>query len=139
MKYLLDTSVLCEPTRPKPDARVRAWLDSRDEADLCVSVLTLGEIHQGIAQLPSGTRRDSLQDWVHTELVRRFHGRILPIDADIAAQWGRLSGTARAAGRPLPVIDALLAATALARRLTVVTRDTADLLRCGAGVLNPWE
>lgn len=138
MNYLLDTAVVCEPTRPKPDARVRAWLEAREESDLCLSVLTLGEIHQGIAQLPPGARRDSLQYWADSELSRRFHGRILPVDAETAAEWGRLSGSARASGRPLPVVDALLAATAITHHLTVVTRDVADIERCGARVLNPW-
>jgi predicted nucleic acid-binding protein len=105
---------------------------------LFLSVLTLGEIHQGIARLPPGARRDSLQRWVDEDLARRFHGRILPIDAEIAAEWGRLSGASRARGQPLPVVDGLLAATAITRHLTVVTRDVADISRCGAAVLDPW-
>lgn len=138
MKYLLDTSAVSELVRPKPDPRVAAWIDERDESGLYLSVLTLGELHHGIALLAAGARKNKLQDWVDEELSRRFQGRILDVDADTAAQWGRLKARAETRGEPVLVVDSLIAATALVHNLIVVTRNVKDFVRCGVSVHNPW-
>lgn len=139
MRYLLDTSVLSEPVRPKPDAGVKRWFAEHEDASLYVSVLTLGEIHKGIVRLADQARRDALQNWLDSELTRRFHGRLLTVDADVAAEWGRMAGRAASQGSALPVIDGLLAATAAVHHLTVVTRNVRDFERCGVAVYNPWS
>ena len=139
MRYLLDTSAVSELVRVRPSPKVVAWMDSRDEASLFLSVLTLGEIHKGIERLEDGRRKAALRDWVDEDLVRRFYARILPVDADTAVEWGRLQGKALARGEPLPAVDALIAATAIVHRLTVVTRNVRDVERCGADVLDPWN
>ena len=139
MSWLLDTCVICEPTRKQPSARVLAWLDDQAEETLYLSVLSLGEIHKGIARLPAGAKRRRLERWLENDLAERFAGRILGIDAEMADLWGRLQAQAENRGNPLPTLDSLLAATALARGLTVVTRNTSDFEATGAELINPWE
>lgn len=138
MKYLLDTSAVSEPVRAKPDERVIGWLREREESALFLSVLTLGELHKGIAGLPEGARRNQLRNWVDEALARRFEGRILDVGLDIASEWGRLQAEARRRGQPLPVVGSLIAATAIVHHLTVVTRNAQDFTRCGAAVYDPW-
>src|ERR1700722_19895912 len=111
--YLLDTNVVSEIVRPKPEQPVVEWIESTDEATLYLSVLTLGEIRKGLAGLTSGKRRTLLEVWLEVDLQARFAGRILPIDAAIADRWGFMASEAKRIGKALPVIDGLLAATAL--------------------------
>ena len=137
--FLLDTNVLSELIKPKPDRRVVDWIESTDEDMLFLSVLTLGEIRKGIGALHPGARRAKLEAWLESGLRPRFAGRILPIDESVADRWGAISGSAAAAGKPVPVIDGLLAATALDHNLTLVTRNTADVMGTGVAVFSPWE
>ena len=139
MNYLLDTCVISELHKPEPDAGVVRWLENADETALYLSVLTLGELEKGIAGLPASARRRKLEAWVRKDLAERFRGRLLDVNADVAAKWGALSGDSESRGMPLPVIDALLAATSLVHDLTVATRNTTDFERCGAGCVNPWR
>jgi toxin FitB len=135
--YLLDTNVVSEIVRPKPEPPVVEWMESTDETMLYLSVLTLGEIRKGVAGLTGGKRRTLLEVWLDVDLPTRFAGRILPIDAAIADRWGSIASEAKRKGRALPVIDGLLAATALHHNLTVVSRNANDFPH--AQVLNPWE
>jgi toxin FitB len=135
--FLLDTNVISELVRPKPEPRVKAWVAATDENLLYLSVLTVGEIRRGITALKDGLRRVALETWLDGDLVLRFAGRILPIDQSVADRWGRL--TAQVGPKsPLPVIDGLLAATALHHNLTFVTRNTKDVAATGVPVFNPW-
>ncbi len=109
-----------------------------DEDELFLSVITNGELEKGIAKLPDSTKGATLEQWVRREPADRFAGRLLSIDAGIAARWGTIVGTSEAHGQPLPVIDSLRAATGLQHDRTVVTRNTDDLERCGARCFNPW-
>jgi predicted nucleic acid-binding protein len=138
VSWLLDTCVLSELVRPRPKASVVSWVTQRDEDELFLSVITIGELEKGIARLPDSVKRVALEQWVRRELADRFRGRLLSIDASVAARWGAIVGTSEARGRPLPVIDSLIAATGLQHDLTVVTRNTEDLERCGARCHNPW-
>jgi predicted nucleic acid-binding protein len=137
--FLLDTNVLSELTRPQPDRRVVEWLNTIDESLLYLSVLTLGEIRKGLTILATGRRRSLLEAWLDTELAARFGGRVLPIDHAVADRWGRLAGEAARRGAPLPVIDGLLAATALRHDLTIVSRNVRDFAAQGLASLNPWD
>jgi predicted nucleic acid-binding protein len=137
--HLLDTCVLSELVKPRPDAGVLAWLEEADEARLYLSVVTLGELEKGIARLPASARRSRIERWVRRELIARFEGRLIDVDRAVAERWGAISGASEARGAPLPVIDALIAASALTQGLEVVTRNTADLERCGARCVNPWR
>ena len=138
MSWLLDTCVVSELIRPRPNASVLKWVGERDEDDLFLSVLTIGEIEKGIAGLADSPRRHHLEKWVRTDLADRFRDRLLGIDSHIAARWGTITGTSEGRGHPLPVIDALIAATSLQHDLTIVTRNTNHLERCGARCFNPW-
>ena len=138
MSWLLDTCVLSELVRSRPNASVVKWVLERDEDDLFLSVITIGELEKGIAKLPDSTKRAMLEQWVRRDLADRFEGRLLVIDSHTAARWGTLVGASEAKGQPLPVIGSLIAATSLQHDLTVVTRNTDDLRRCGASCVNPW-
>lgn len=138
MKYLLDTSAVSELVRPKPEAKVVRWIDEREEGSLFLSVLIFGELHKGIALLPDGPRKNKLRNWVDEDLMLRFDGRILEVNLEVAAEWGRLQAHAAGRGEPVPVVDSLIAATAVVHHLTVVTRNVKDFARCGVSVHDPW-
>ena len=137
--FLLDTNIISELIKPKPEANVTEWIENTDESLLCLSVLTLGEIRRGIAVLPQSRRRATLEAWLDKDLRARFEDRILTIDQEVADRWGLLTATARHSGIVLSVIDGLLAATALEHNLTLVTRDTGQIPSMGVAVFNPWE
>lgn len=137
--FLLDTNCISELIRPKPEARVVEWMEATDEALLYLSVLTVGEIREGLAGLPQGKRRTRLETWLEVELRARFSGRIVPIDVAIADRWGLIAAEAKRKGKALSVMDGLLAATALHHNLTVVSRNASDFKNTPVPVLNPWE
>jgi predicted nucleic acid-binding protein len=137
--FLLDANIVSEMTRPTPNAHVLRWLESVDESLLYLSVLTLGEIRKGLTMLTSSRPRSLLEAWLGTELAVRFAGRVLSVDAAIADRWGELAGDAQRRGTPLPVIDGLLAATALHHHLTMVTRNVHDFQGYNIQSFNPWE
>lgn len=136
MSYLVDTNVLSELRRRDPDANVVRWLEGRPATTLYLSVLTLGELRKGIEPLPESARKRRLLDWLEVELPRFFAGRVLPIDERVADRWGYVVAQA---GRPLPAIDSLLAATALTHGLTLVTRNLRDFRYPGLAVVDPWS
>ena len=135
MSYLVDTNVLSELRRKQPQPKVVAWFAQRPRQTLYLSVLTLGEIRKGIERLEAA-RQQPLLDWLEVELPNYFLGRLLAVDAHTADRWGRLLASA---GRPLPAVDSLLAATALQNDLTLVTRNTADFAGTGVRLINPWN
>lgn len=137
--YLLDTNVISEYSRKKCDERLRNWVDAQKEDTLHLSVLTLGEIRKGTSLLPQSKRRRELEAWLTNELPARFNGRLLAITGKIADLWGEMTAQAQIKGPPLPVVDSLLAATALHHELTIATRNVQDFSACGVPVINPWE
>ena len=136
--FLLDTNVISELVKAKPEPKVTNWIDSVDENLLYLSVLTLGEIRKGIALLRDAPRRVALEAWLNSDLALRFAERILSIDGAVADRWGQLAADAAEARTSLPVIDGLLAATALHQNMTLVTRNTKDIVVTGVPVFNPW-
>jgi predicted nucleic acid-binding protein len=138
-RYLLDTNVVSELVKPRPDARVVAWIRGSDEADLHLSVLTFAEIRFGIEKLPRGARRERLRGWTETELADRFEDRILGIERGIAELWGVIMARAAAMSLRLPVMDTLLAATAEYHGMTMVTRNVRDFARADVATLDPWS
>jgi hypothetical protein len=135
MSYLLDTNILSETIRRNPNKAVIAWLNQLPGEALYVSVLTLGEIRKGIETLADRKRREKLRLWLEHELPEWFEGRVLPVDLEVAARWGRLLAEV---GRPAPTIDSLLAATALHHELRLVTRNSGDFDYPGLEVINPF-
>ena len=112
------------------------WFSGKSASNLYLSVLTLGELRKGIEGVSDAKRRMALTDWLETDLSAFFAGRVLAVDTSVADRWGRLLS---AAGRPLPAIDSLLAATAAQNGLSMVTRNTRDFAALGLDVINPWS
>jgi toxin FitB len=138
--FLIDTNVLSEYNRPGgPDDGVKRWLETTDRLSQHVSVITLAEIQKGIELLAEGKRRAQLEQWLTRDLEAWFSGRILPVDRQVAMSWASLVAEGMRTGRPLPTVDSLIAATALAFDLTIVTRNTKDFEGIGASILNPWD
>lgn len=135
MTYLLDTNVISEIRKRSPDPQVLAWFSSLAADAAFISALTIGEIRQGIERLrrKDQEQADLLQRWLEGLRIS-YADRIIAMDAAVAEEWGRMNVPG-----PLPVIDGLLAASAKAHGLTLVTRNTADLARSGAALLNPWD
>jgi hypothetical protein len=138
--YLLDTNIISEYNRPDtPHPGVVRWMKTTPATLQYLSVLTLGEIEKGILLLDEGKRRREIQHWFENDLPTRFAGRILAIDEDVASKWARFIAPLLKQGRPLPTIDSLLAATALAHDLTFVTRNVKHFAGLNVPLLNPWD
>ncbi|WP_131746521.1 type II toxin-antitoxin system VapC family toxin [Frankia sp. Cppng1_Ct_nod] len=139
MNVLLDTNVLSERARPRPDPALVHWIDGLDEDHTFISVLSLAEIRRGIERLPAGSRRTYLAAWLDRDLVTRFADRILAVDLPVAQSWGVLVANGDRNGTPVPIIDGFLAATAAVHELTLATRNTGDFARLGIPLVNPWS
>jgi len=136
--YFIDTCGLSEFTKPRPAPSVDAWFAGIRPGAFFVSVLALGKLDKGIGKLGKTRRRASLERWF-AALRDRLAARVLPVDEAVAREWGRIAARAEVTGKPLPVVDALIAATALVHGLTLVTRNTADVARTGAPIVDPWQ
>lgn len=134
-RYLLDTNIISETRKLRPDSRVSAFLESTDSASLFLSVLTIGELRKGVAarRRTDAVTADRLAAWVDG-IETMFADRVLPVDVAAARLWGEL-----AADRSLPVVDTLLAATAISRGLILVTRNIRDVAATGVQLLDPWR
>lgn len=138
MSFLLDTNVVSEWVKPRPNPGVVAWLSEADEDGVFISVITLAELRYGIERMPAGNRRKRLDDWLCNELPLRFEDRVLPIDGATADTWGKIMARRRVAGRPMSVADAFIAATVEIHGLTLVTRNTADFAPTLKASVDPW-
>ena len=137
--FLLDTNVISELMKPRPNRRVAEWVDAMAEDLLYLSVITIGEVRRGIDLLDEhDPRRAALQSWLDHDVRVRFGDRLLPFDIAVAERWGQLEALARKRKLTLPTIDAQLAATALHHGLTFVTRNTSDIEPAGVPWLDPW-
>ena len=138
MRLLLDTNILSEVTKPRPEARVMDWLDELDEDRAFISVVSIAEIRRGVALMDIGRKRDVLAEWLAEDLPRRLGNRVIPIDEPVALAWGDLMGSAKRSGRGMSSMDGLIAATAIKHDLTLATRNTKDLDGFGISLLDPW-
>jgi hypothetical protein len=134
MKYLVDASVLSEPTKPTPDPRIVAWLRAQ-ERDIAVDPVILGELRFGILVLPKGRKRTALERWFD-DGVRRLH--CLPWDADTGLKWAELLARLRTTGKAMPIKDSLVAATAGVHGLAVATRNRVDFVNAGVRIVDPF-
>lgn len=139
MSFLLDTNVVSEWVKPRPDPHVVAWLDDVDEDRVFLSVVTLAELRYGIERLPAGRRRERLDEWLREELPNRFESRVLAIDPAIANAWGTILAQRDRTGRPISTMDAFVAATAEVHGLTLVTRNASDFRPSVKSVFDPWS
>ena len=139
MKYLLDTCVISEMIKPKPDKNIISWLEKQNEDSLYLSVLTFGEIEKGIEKASNQIKKQKLRLWVEDDLKKRFDGRIIPISFSIAAEWGKIQGKAELLGKPMPTMDGLISVSGLVSQCTVVTRNISDMEQSSAELFNPWK
>lgn len=139
MNYLLDTCVLSEFTKREPNPAVMRWMGEAEEGSLYLSVITIGEIQKGIERLPDSDRKEDLSVWLKDDLLKRFSERLVLLDAEILLTWGTLTARLERRGRRMPAIDSLIAASALGRDLTLVTRNEGDFEETGVTLLNPWN
>ena len=138
MNFLLDTNVVSEWVKQKPNPRVVRWLSGIEDDRVYLSVVTFAELHHGVLRMSRGQRRDSLKSWITADLSLRFEGRILDVDPAVAEAWGLLMAESDARGVNLNVMDALIAATSQVHDLTLVTRNLRHFAELGIGLINPW-
>lgn len=139
MIFLLDTNVISEWVKPRPDPDVVSWLADADEDRTFLSVITLAEIREGIERLANGARRKRLDEWLRHELPLRFDGRIVPVDTTVADAWGKVVARRAALGKSIGIMDAFIAATAEVHDMTLVTRNVEDFKSSVKTIVNPWS
>jgi predicted nucleic acid-binding protein len=140
VKYLLDTCVLSEYVKKKPNHQVIDWVDNQDELSLFVSILSVAELKKGIIRIKKSqsSRYKKLNNWLQ-KLEQRFVNRILPLNEDILNTWADICGQSEAKGKKLPIIDSLIAATAYEYDLIIVTRNITDFTFSSVSIFSPWD
>ena len=136
---VLDTNVVSEPLRKKPDANVVAWLDAQVAETLHLSTVTVAELRFGVARLPKGKRRDRLHDDLENRILPAFAGRVLPFDLAASATYAKLRAEGEVRGEQIAFADSYIAAIAIAHRFAIATRDTRPFETAGLRVINPWQ
>ena len=139
MAWLLDTNILSELRKPRPEPKVEAFVAAQPLDQLYISVVTLAEIRFGIERISDANRRAELGDWLTNKIRPMFDQRVLPITEDIMLKWRLLVEEGRKAGHTFSQPDLIIAATAIHHGLTVITRDRKDYDKARAPVMNPWE
>ena len=139
MAFLLDTNVVSETIRPRPEKMVLDWIEAQNPADLFLAAQTIGELVRGARKVREQERRERFERWIEQELARQFDGRILPFDGRTAEIWGRLVGDGDRAGRPPATADAQIAAVAIQHELILVTRNVKDFVNFDTQLLDPWR
>jgi predicted nucleic acid-binding protein len=137
--FLLDTNILSELMRSRPEAKVTGWVAAQNIEALFLSVVSIGELETGFTAMLDAQRRARLEASLERHMALLFPGRVLPMTQAIASRWGRLSGLRQTAGRPLGVADGMIAATALEHDLTLMTRNVKDFDSLGVEIFNPWD
>jgi predicted nucleic acid-binding protein len=138
MRYLIDTCVISELRKPEPFPAVLAWFGSCKAGDIYISSLSMGELHYGISILPDSKKKNDLIIWFN-QLTVSFGDRVIPVTLETCITWGNLRAEVKMNGRILPVVNGILAATALTHNLTFVTRNNNDFIMTGASLFNPWQ
>ena len=139
MTYLLDTNVISETMKPRPEPRVAVWFAEQRAGDLYLSAITFGELVRGARKHRDEGRRQVYETWIRDDLAKQFKGRVLPFDAEAAVIWGDLLAAGDRSGLPLPVVDAQIAAVARRHGMTVVTRNVRDFSLMSVPLLDPWS
>jgi predicted nucleic acid-binding protein len=137
MNYLLDTCLISEFMNKRPNEGVTRWFALQEEESLYISVISIGELRKGVTKLPISKRRNELEVWLD-QLVDRYGVRVLPFTLTTANLWGVTKAELEKQGRPLPVLDSLMAASALEHALTLVTRNIDDFAPTGVKLRDPW-
>ena len=141
MKYLLDTNIISEFISKKPNQKVLNYVSSLDENDIYLSVITIGEIRFGIEKLDQeyqSKKIEMLSSWLDNDLMQRFEGRIVDIDKETMLKWGEINGQLQKMGRPMPIMDSLIASSCLAKEFVLITRNTKDFYSFEIEMVNPF-
>ena len=138
MAYLIDTNVVSETLKPRPERRVVDWIGRQMANDLFLASISLGELVRGVRRMRDRARRERFQRWIDYDLAAQFQGRILPFDRETAVIWGKIMGDGDRVGRPKPMADAQIAAIARRHGLTLVTRNMRDFVGMEVVLLDPW-
>ena len=141
MRYLLDTNIISEFVSKKPNQKVLDYVNSLDENDTYLSVITLGEIRFGIEKLDKEhqiKKIEMLTNWLDNDLMQRFEGRIVDIDKDTMLKWGEINGQLQKIGKPMPIMDSLIASSCLAKEFILITRNTKDFYSFEMEMVNPF-
>lgn len=138
-RYLLDTCVIADLAKDRPNPAVVEWTQARDIRDIAISVMSIGEIRRAIEVLPQGQRRDKLWDWLQHSIPEKFGNRVIDADENVAQAWGVLSARATKSNRTLPTVDGILLATAEVHGLTVLTGNVRYFAGYDVPIINPWE
>jgi predicted nucleic acid-binding protein len=139
MSLLLDTNVLSEVTKPRPNEDVLTWLHELDEDRTFISIVSIAEIRRGVALMDKGRKQEALDKWLTDDLPQRFENRIIPVEGLVARAWGDLMALAKRSGRGLASMDGMIAATAVAHQLSLATRNTKDFEGLGINIIDPWK
>ncbi|KQM34017.1 MULTISPECIES: type II toxin-antitoxin system VapC family toxin [unclassified Rhizobium] len=139
MRLLLDTNVLSEVTKPRPNKDVLTWLHELDEDRTFISIVSIAEIRRRVALMDKGRKQDALDKWLTDDLPQRFENRIIPVEGLVARAWGDLMALAKRSGRGLASMDGMIAATAVAHQLSLATRNTKDFEGLGINIIDPWK
>jgi len=141
LKYLLDTNIISEFVSKKPNQKVLDYVNSLDENDIYLSVITIGEIRFGIEKLnrEHQTKKiEMLTNWLDNDLMQRFEGRIVDIDKKTMLKWGEINGQLQKMGKPMPIMDSLIASSCLAKEFVLITRNTKDFYSFEMEMINPF-
>jgi len=141
LKYLLDTNIISEFISKKPNQKVLNYVNSLDENSVYLSVITVGEIRFGIEKLDVENQKkkiDMLSKWLNNDLMQRFEGRILDIDMDIMLKWGEINAQLQKIGKPMPIMDSLIASSCLAKEFVLITRNEKDFYSFEIEMVNPF-
>ena len=141
MKYLLDTNIISEFVSKKPNQKVLDYINSLDESDIYLSVITLGEIRFGIEKLDREKQKKKIKNlshWLNNDLMQRFEGRVLDIDLEIMLKWGEVNAQLQKVGKPMPIMDSLIASSCLAKDFVLITRNEKDFYSFEMEMVNPF-
>jgi len=138
LKYLLDTNIISEFISKKPNPNVIEFIESLDEKDIFLSVITLGEIKFGIQKVKIVEKRERLSAWLNHDLLDRFENRIVDITLDVMLNWGEMNEFLRKTGKPMPIMDSLIASTCLTYDFILITRNEKDFEFCNLNIINPF-
>ncbi len=139
MKYLLDTTLLIELAHAAEEDWISRWVDAFDEDSVYISILTIGELSRGIEAEPDPQRKQALQTWLDDDLLVRFHGKIVPLDLEVMAEWGGLTVQLTETEHQLSAVESLIAATVKAKKMVLITYDREIYTAAGIDASDPWQ
>jgi predicted nucleic acid-binding protein len=137
--YLLDTCILSETNKQKPDSKVLNWLYAHNDSIFYISVLSIGEIQKGISRLAKSNKKSELQKWLNIHILQEFYNETLNVDTSVITHWSKLIAKQESIGKSMSIIDSLIVATAITHNLTIITRNIKDMQVDGVKIVNPYE